>query len=158
MTDLVIFLRVRMGEVNGKLGRSARFSDTDIISGRSRWVSTSIHLNEGRGGSTKKDGMGIYPGRRMSRSAQRYPVKISSTNGASSSWGMGISGIKSKTSGSLCRVMWWGDGVTSNIGVERYEYTESKEKLVIRIEGKPAALAAKHPRKAASLRTQCAFI
>lgn len=39
--------------------------------------------------------------------------------------------------------MWCGDGVTSNIGVERYEYTESKEKLVMRIEGRPAALAAK---------------
>jgi len=56
---------------------------------------------------------------------------------------MGISGIKSRTLGSLWRVMWCRDGVISNIGVERYEYTESKEKLVMRIEGRPAALAAK---------------
>lgn len=74
MTDLMIFLRVRLGEVNGKLGRSARLLDAVIISGRSRRVSMSIHLNDGRGGSTKKEGIGMWPGRRMSRSAQRYPA------------------------------------------------------------------------------------
>jgi hypothetical protein len=49
---------------------------------------------EGREGLTEKDGIGMLPGRRTRRSAQRYPACSCSTKGSSIEEGMGISGTR----------------------------------------------------------------
>jgi hypothetical protein len=106
-TDRLTTLCGRLTEgAHGRLGRRASslggtLSDSKTLD-RSRRVCTSTHSNEGRGGETKKEGMGMCPGRRTRRSAQRYPAWIWSTRGASSAWGIGSSETISNMAAEPC--------------------------------------------------------
>lgn len=84
---------IESGSVKGGcISTQLASSDNDLrMRGMNRFRRGSVQECEGRGGSTPNEGIGMFPGSRSKRLAQRYPSYNTLTRGSSSSAGIGVS-------------------------------------------------------------------